>query len=204
MLCNGRYERSDKMPPISKFQKDDIIKAAYEIAQKEGLEGINARKIAKNLGCSVQPIFHNFTSMEELNREVYLRIYNKYKEYMLKAKESKHKPYREMGLAYIRFAAEYPEFFKIIFMQHTNLSAENIILNDDMGNDVIKTGLELTGLTFEEQKKFHVKVWIFTHGIACLVATKTVEFKDNEIANLLEEFVRQTLIGYNYEKGEKK
>lgn len=200
MLCNECYEKSDRVPPISKFQKEDIVKVAYEIAKEEGLKGINARKIAKIIGCSVQPIFHNFTSMEELNSEVYVRIYNKYKEYMLTARERKYKPYKEMGLAYIRFAAEYPEFFKIIFMQHTNLSAENIILSDDMGNDVIKAGIELTGLTYEEQKNFHVKVWIFTHGIACLVATKTVEFKDDEIANLLEETVRQMLIGYKYEK----
>ncbi|MDE5888427.1 MAG: TetR/AcrR family transcriptional regulator [Bacilli bacterium] len=192
------------MPPIKKFDKEAIISVAYDIAKKEGFEGINARRIASILGCSVQPIFHNFTSMEELNKEVYNRIYNKYKEYMTNARKNPTNPYKEMGLAYIRFAANYPEFFKIIFMQHTNLSAENLITNDDMGNDVIKAGMELTGLTFEEQKSLHVRVWIFTHGIACLVATKSVEFKDNEITSLLEESVRQMVIGYKYESGEKK
>lgn len=192
------------MPPVKKFNKEDIINVAYTIAQKEGFAGINARKIAKVLGCSVQPLFHNFASMEELNKEVYKRIYNKYKEYMVNARQAQIKPYREMGLAYIRFAADYPEFFKIIFMQHTNLSPKNLITKDDLGNDVIKAGQELTGLTFEEQKDLHVKVWIFTHGIACLVATKSVEFKDNEVASLLEETVRQMITGYKYEKGAKK
>lgn len=190
------------MPPIQKFKKEDIIEVACKIAAKEGLEGINARKIAKILGCSVQPIFHNFTSMEELTRKTYEYIYNKYKEYMLKASDSTYKPYKEMGLAYIRFAADYPEYFKIIFMKHTNMTAENVILNDDMGNGIIKKGQELTGLSYEEQKKFHVKVWIFTHGITCMIANKTVEFASEEISNLLEETVRQMLIGYKYEKGE--
>ncbi len=192
------------MPPVRKFSKEEIIISACNIIKTEGKESLNARRLAKSLGCSVQPIFHNFTSMEELNKEVYNHIYNKYKEYMTTARESKIKPYREMGLAYIRFAADYPEFFKMIFMQNTNLSPESLITNDDMGNDVIKAGQELTGLTFEEQKNLHVKVWIFTHGIACLVATKTVEFKEGEISNLLEETVREMLIGYKYEKGEKK
>ena len=29
------------------------------------------------------------------------------------------------------------------------------------------------------------KMWIFTHGIACLLATKTVKFTDEEIEELL-------------------
>lgn len=81
-------------------------------------------------------------------------------------------------------------------MQKTDLSAESIVINDDMGNDVIKMGQILTGLSYEEQTKFHVKVWVFTHGIACLVATRTVQFTDNEIAELLESTVRQMLVGY--------
>ncbi|HAB66508.1 MAG TPA: hypothetical protein DCE23_03975 [Firmicutes bacterium] len=192
------------MPPVRKFRKEDIIKVAYDIAKEEGFTGINARRIANILGCSVQPIFHNFTSMEELCRVVYDQIYNKYKEYMVNARNSNYKPYKEMGLAYIRFAADYPEFFKAIFMNNTKLSTENLILNDDLGNDVIKAGQELTNLSYEEQKKLHVKVWIFTHGIACLVATKTVEFKENEINKLLEDSIRQMIIGYKHEKGENK
>lgn len=108
------------MPPVRKFQKEDIIKVAYDIAKEEGFASINARRIANILGCSVQPIFHNFTSMEELCRAVYDKIYSKYKEYMVNARNSKYKPYKEMGLAYIRFAADYPEFFKIIFMIRLN------------------------------------------------------------------------------------
>ena len=59
------------MPPIKKYTKEDIIMQAYEIVKSEGFEQVNARRIAKKLGCSVQPLFHNFTSMEEVNKEVY-------------------------------------------------------------------------------------------------------------------------------------
>jgi len=69
------------LPPLRKYNREDIIKVAYEIAKLEGLEGINARKIAKTLGSSVQPIFHNFKNMEELIGEVTKKIYLKYQEY---------------------------------------------------------------------------------------------------------------------------
>lgn len=188
------------MPPIRKYTKEEIINTTYDIVKKEGFENVNARRIAHELGCSVQPIFHNFTSMEELNKEVYKKIYQKYQEYMLKGKENKDNPYKQMGLSYIAFASDNPELFKILFMQKTDKNASDFILVDSMGNDVLKVGQTLTGLSFEEQKKFHVRVWIFTHGIACLVATKTIQFSASEISELLGNTVRQMLIGYKIEK----
>jgi len=183
------------MPPKAMFKRDDVLDVAYEIVRKEGVESLNARRIAKELKSSVHPIFRHFKDMEELKNAVYEKIYFKYKEYMLSGIH-KEKAYKQMGLSYIKFAKDYPEFFKIIFMQKTNLNAENFIMEDDAGDSVIKTGQELTGLTFEEQKKFHIKVWIFTHGIACLVATDTVKFSDEEIGRLLENTVREMLKGY--------
>ena len=183
------------MPPTRKFQKEEIINTAYEIVKKEGFKNVNARRIAKELGCSVQPIFHNFENMEELYQTVYEKIYEQYKKYMLNG-ANKEKAYKQMGLAYIQFAKDYPEFFKIIFMQKTQLKPEGFILADDAGDEIIKAGQKLTGLSYEKQKKFHVKVWIFTHGIACLVATNTVKLTNNEIDELLEGTVRQMLKGY--------
>ena len=48
------------MPPAKKFQREDIIRTAYELVKSEGMGEMNARRIAKELGCSTQPIYHNF------------------------------------------------------------------------------------------------------------------------------------------------
>ena len=190
------------MPRKAMFKKEDVLNIAYEIVEKEGFEGINARRIAAKLNSSVHPIFKHFKDMEDLKKAVYEKIYGKYQEYML-VKDNEKYAYKKMGLSYIKFAKDYPEFFKIIFMQKTNLNAENFVMADKMGDDVIKKGQKLTGLSFEEQKHFHVKVWIFTHGIACLVATKTVEFSDKEISELLGNTVLEMLKGFKIERGNK-
>lgn len=190
------------MPPVKKFQREDIITAAYNIVKIEGIEGVNARRIAKELGCSVQPIFHNFANMEILYQEVYQKIDQKYQEYLMNG-VLQEQPYKQMGLAYIRFAKDYPEFFKLIFMKKTNLNAESFVISDEIGEDVIEVGRRLTGLSYEEQKKFHVKVWIFTHGIACLVATNTVKFTEEEIERLLTDTVWEMLQGHLNQEEEK-
>ena len=37
--------------------KEDIIQAAFEILQEEGIEQVTARKLAAKANCSTQPIF---------------------------------------------------------------------------------------------------------------------------------------------------
>jgi len=186
------------MPKQMTFTREIVLNTTYELVRKEGINGINARKIAKQLNSSVHPIFRHFKDMEQLKKEVYKKIYDKYKEYMLSG-INEEKAYKKMGLSYIKFAKDYPEFFKIMFMQQTKHNAENFVMNDSMGDNVIKVGQKLTGLSFDKQKQFHVKVWIFTHGIACLVSTKTINFSDKEIDELLEKTVLELLSGLKKE-----
>lgn len=183
------------MPPSKKFQRDHIINVTYEIVKNEGLQVVNARRIAKELNSSVQPIYLNFSTMEELKNAVIEKIYHTYIGYMRQG-AAEEKAYQGMGMAYIRFARDYPNFFKILFMTESNLSPDCFIQNDHMGTDVLQKGQVFSGLSLEEQKKFHLKVWIFTHGIATLAATSTVRFTDEEIMELLSSTVGEMLMGF--------
>ena len=108
------------MPPIKRVQKEDIIKVTLEILKKEDMKSVNARKIAKELNCSVQPIYHNFKNMEDLKQVVFKEMYKLYQEYMIKGSKEE-KSYKGMGLAYIKYAKDYPNYFKLIFMNKTDL-----------------------------------------------------------------------------------
>lgn len=55
--------------------------------------------------------------------------------------------------------------------------------------------MRMTGFDPETQRQFHLKVWIFTHGLATLVATQTIEISDQEIERLLTETVWAMAIG---------
>lgn len=182
------------MPPVRRIQKEDIIKTTLEILKNESLESVNARRISKELHCSVQPIFYNFKNMDELKSVVFQEMYKIYQKYMIKGSKEEQS-YKGMGLAYIKFARDYPNYFKIIFMNKTELSPKSFIDNDDRGNNVLKEGAKLTGFDLENQKDFHLKVWIFTHGLATLAATKTVNINDDEIDKLLTETVRDIIVG---------
>lgn len=188
------------MPPTKKYGKEDIISAALTIVEKEGLAGLSARKIARELKVSVQPIFSCFSSMTELEKEVTERIFACYRETMERCPE-KELPYLSKGLSYIQFAQEHPEFFRILFMTESGLSVERFIEQDDEFTQVIESAQQQFHFSFEEQKKFHIKVWIFTHGIACLAATKTIRLTQEEIYDLLKHTVWEMAVGYQKEIG---
>lgn len=188
------------MPPNRRFQKEEIIDYAYQIVEKEGFSSLNARRIAKELGASVQVIYHNFSDMSELNKEVYERIFNKYQETLREAIDKEH-PYLAKGVAYVKFAREYSEFYKIIFMQESKLNIEEFIQNDiETTEDIMKSIIQKFDISKKDLKDFHIKIWIFTHGLACLVATKTVNITDDEVRKLLIETVGQMFRGYKNEK----
>lgn len=101
----------------------------------------------------------------------------------------------------MKFAKDYPEFFKILFMQKAEMNSDNYEQIDHLGDKTIKIGQKFTGLSFEEQKEFHLKVWIFTHGIATLIVTGTIKLDDKEIDEIISSSVRQMMKGYKIEKG---
>ena len=59
-----------RVPPKIRYDREAVLQAAYRIARSQGAEAVNARAIARELGCSTQPIFRAFSGMEELRQEL--------------------------------------------------------------------------------------------------------------------------------------
>ena len=82
-------------------------------------------------------------------------------------------------------------------MSKTNLSINEFIdAADGNFNEVEKYINMSTSLVGNDLKSFHVKMWLFTHGIATLIASSAVNLSDEEISNLLSsEFKALMLLG---------
>lgn len=168
----------------TKISKEDIINASFEIVKKEGMDGLNVRKIAEKLNSSVQPIYYQFGSIEELKKVLWEKAAATYQSYM-NSNLNEGNPYKMMGINYIRFAKEEPVLFQLLFLSETSKTPEQIMTNDAAFDDVCQYAKVATGLEEKDVKKYHLRMWMFTHGLACLVATRTCTFTDEEINQLL-------------------
>ena len=184
------------MPPKAKVTKSDIVEAAIELIRKDGEQAVNARSIAAVLDCSTQPIFSNFSTMEELRTAVMEAANMLYKSYLETDMSSgKYPPYKASGSAYIRFAREERELFKLLFMRERS----NESLEDDM--ESIRPLLELLeknlGFTQDEAFMFHMEMWIYAHGIATMIATSYLNWDDAFISKLLSDAYEGMRIRYS-------
>ena len=158
------------MPPKVKVKKEDVINAAVDIVRSSGAQAINARTIASVLNCSTQPVFSNFASMDELRLAVVERADKLCQEYMRREVESGEFPaYKANGMAYIRFAKEEKELFKLLYMRDrsSELIPETTEQTDKMESIVHNN----TGLSGIDAKFFHLEMWAYVHGIATMFAT---------------------------------
>ncbi len=174
---------SENMPPKIKITKEELIRSAVEYVRRYGEEGLNARSLAKEAGCSTQPLFSNFKNMEELRFEVIRKAAECYERFVKdEVEKEKYPPYKAAGMAYIRFAKEERELFRLLFMRDRQF--ENRHTDDSEIEPVLTVLMKNLGLSRDNAKLFHLEMWICVHGIASMTATDYYDI-DEELASLI-------------------
>ncbi len=174
------------MPPKFQFTKQEITDAALNITRRHGFSGLTARALAAELGCSVKPIFGAFQNMEQVQQAVLGAADALYCGYIREdMAKGEYPPYKASGMAYIRFAKDEKELFKLLFMRDRRRER----IEED--TEAIRPMLELIrgalGIGETEAKLFHLEMWIFVHGIAAMIATDYLEWDDAFISRALTD-----------------
>jgi AcrR family transcriptional regulator len=174
------------MPPKVKITKNDIIKTALELLRKDGPDAINARSIAAAIGCSTQPIFSNFATMEELQIAIISAVYELYSDFLRTEAESGNYPqYKAFGMAYIRFAKEERQLFRLLFMRDRS-GEDTSIMSPDF-DDSIEIIMKNNSISKEKAILLHLEMWACVHGIATMIATSFCTFEWTVIENILSD-----------------
>ena len=71
-------------------------------------------------------------------------------------------------MAYIRFAKEEKELFKLLYMRDRS---SEVVKKDEISTDIQTLVQTNTGLKGDEAKLFHLEMWAYVHGIATMFAT---------------------------------
>lgn len=174
------------MPPKVKVTKEDIVNAAVGIVRENGAEALNARTVAAALGCSTQPVFSNFASMDELRLALVAKASGLYGEYIRREVGRGEFPaYKASGMAYIRFAGEERELFKLLYMRdRTN---EQPPETDEHGDAMAALVQQNTGLDEPTARLFHLEMWAYVHGIAVLIATGFAQLEWMLVSRMLTD-----------------
>ncbi len=187
------------MPTTLKITKEKILDAAFSIARSYGVNKVSNREIAKRLNCSIRPIYYQFKNVDELNKELYVKIEKFFYKFIMDNMIDTMPLYKQVGINYIKFAREETNLFKFLFMTRSDLIPKEFISKDQEDfKELVKLIKISTKLSDKDVESFHIKMWIFAHGIATLSANNTVEFNDEQISHLLSlEFQALMLLEEN-------
>ena len=171
------------MPPKVKITKDEIVTATLELLRREGEDAMNARSIAAHLGCSTQPVFSNFASMEELQHAVLAASYQYYHNFLIQEVQGgNYPPYKAYGMAYIRFAREEKMLFKALFM--CDRKGQALIPSPDF-SEAMDMIMHANHVTREQAELWHMEMWSCVHGIATMLATSFLELDEDLISDMI-------------------
>lgn len=182
------------MPPKFKFTKEEIIDACFYLTKTEGLKAVTARGVAAKLNSSSKVIFGLFKDMDDVKHAVIERAKSCYKTFVDEGLKDAL-PFKGVGNAYIRFAKEEPKLFQLLFMQESK-DGENFqgaIRLDESYDRILKAVETSYGLEESSAKELYNCLWVATHGIAVLVATKVCNFTDEDIQSVLSKIIKGVL-----------
>lgn len=188
------------MPPKVKITKEDIVQTALTLIRENGEAALNARAIAAALNCSTQPVFSNFATMEELQKAATAAAYECYLGFLEREAASGDYPhYKAFGMAYIRFAKEERELFKLLFMCDRRGSA--LVPTPDFEASVAMI-MAANGIEKERAERMHLEMWACVHGIATMIATSFFEPEWGVISDMLTDVYQGIRSRHKGEEGE--
>lgn len=138
---------------------ESIVTAAIELIRSGGWESVSARAIARAMHCSTMPIYSAIGSMEKLRMAAARRAGDLLRDEL-------HRPRTgdetlDLAVGYIAFAREEPNLFRFLM-------------------PTVRELLELN-IRDENRDEFLFHTWVFTHGLADLIASGAVTMSDSQI-----------------------
>ncbi len=169
------------MPAVLEITKESIIKGAVKLINHKGWEELNARSLAKSMNISTKPLYRLFDGMPEITEAVYKEIYIQYDEFINSRIDSK-KALLTLCIAYVEFAQKYKNLFISLFLSN-NLKWKSInnVLDEKWNQSTIINLVNKQNLSFEKAKELFMNMWLYSNGLATLVATNDINIDEKEI-----------------------
>ncbi len=182
------------MPPRAKITEEMVVDAAFQVTRADGEANVNARTVAKRLGCSTQPVMYHFAKIEDLKRAVYEKTGRFHTEYIMNVPPSRN-IMLGIGLNYIRFSVEEPNLFRFLFQ--SGFATENSLfemVDSDELSPVINAMQRAMGLTVKQTKEVFITLAMFVHGYASIIANNNLRFDESVASEHLNRVYRGAIL----------
>lgn len=192
------------MPSSPKIPKERILQTALRMLIRDGYASINIKTLAKELGCSTQPISRHFGNMDAF-RVALTKVAGQYVKSKLNPPEGIGEDPEKFGRIYCEIAMEEPNLFRFICMGESGRQEKDGMsswLNYEQNTRVMEQMIDKYGLTLENAGKYVQTMIIYFHGIACLIASGLIVEERETIYRMLQDEGKRNLAALRMEQRE--
>ncbi len=183
------------MPPKVRFTREQIVDTAFEIARTRGVEGVTIRGVAAALGCSIAPIYVNFSRIEDVRQAVADKAIHESRRILSEVDTGN--PFRDIGAASVRFARDFPVIFRdLVLTPNEYVPARSDELDPHLVSHM-QEDPDLVGLSADDLRTLLLKMRVFHTGFAAATANGLLpkDTGDEEIIELMNEVARDLIAG---------
>ncbi len=177
------------MPPKTQIPKEKILDTALQLVIREGYEVINIKRLAKELGCSTQPISWSFGNMEAFREELF--------RYALNYMNSKMRPNGtnpvaalfSVGETYVNMAFDEPNLIRYLRKDSkglVNLGGIGAVFDEEKNKSLREALSRVVGISDEKVREFMDTVVIYTQGLVTFIIDGTITVSREEAMRMLE------------------
>lgn len=186
--------------------RKQVFQSALRIIESEGIEALNARKLAEQSSCALGSIYNAFGNLDDLRFHINATILSRLYEELAKAAEkgisdgvSLLALFKELGIAYVEFATKNPALWKTLFEYAPSVSAIPDWYGNRAREGIYRLCQRLSGaygISEEKSKRFVGFFWSSIHGMtAILLNKKMVMVSDLFQDQYIDDFIEYSLTG---------
>lgn len=181
------------MPAVRRISRDAIVDAAVEVLREGGFSAVNARSVAKKLGCSTQPIYSSFQNMDELKAALRARaiaLHTQRVQDSLRAHEGNDTRYSSYGMGFVKFAAEEKQLFRWLYLEGDKQKPQQ---QDVLLPEILETIVQEYGYDLDTARRLHQDMTYFSYGLAILANTDQLSLEGDQLRRAFQrEFMALT------------
>lgn len=174
----------------TQISEEMILQAAFQILIRDGYSAVSITSLAKEIGCSTQPIAWHFGNMEGLRTRLLEYCWCFLKDRFSVKGENAVEIVGKIAEAYVDVAFDYPHLYKYLYVsdQDGRKNEEWVRARRVENYEKILNMLEQEcRVSVEVARRYLMDLQVYVHGIACFAVTKLPTSTKGDLMRMIRE-----------------